>query len=231
MPRVLALLLLTLATLSTAANAAPRIEVVGGDTVDLGRGRPGLLLRQIAITNTGSDPLRILELNSGCGCLIGRLESDMIAPGDTAVMTMTVETSGQVAESWRRTLTIRSNDPQRPTVDLLVTALFRHDLRLRTLINTIERTRCAPCRWTVEIENIGDTAIVIGTPVVEEIRGATVEIAQRTPRTIAPGEVHIIEAVVRTTGTDDFPLVRLLLISSSPWDPETRTAWFHAPEP
>jgi hypothetical protein len=216
----------------SAANAAPRIEVVGGELLDLGHSRPGRFVREIAITNAGSDTLRILSVTSGCGCLVGQPDRRALAHGDTARVQITVETSGLVAEQWAKSLMITTNDPFRPEVDVVVRVSFRHDLRLRTLLNTVRRDTCAgPCLWTIELENISDTTIIIGAPLIEEMRGTTVALDHSAAQSVAPGEIYRLTGRVTIVGGEDYPSAKILLVSSSAYDPETYVAWFYAPEP
>jgi hypothetical protein len=228
--RILALISLLLCS-AMPALAAPRVHVVGGEQVDLGRGRPGRFVRDLAITNAGTDTLVIIGINSGCGCLIGEPDRRELGPGDTAHVQLTVETSGQVAEEWRKSLSIMTNDPRRPVVDVTVRASFRHDLRLLSLINTVRREPCdGDCAWTLELENIGQTPLVVQPPLAEEMRGLVVTFDLTEPRTLAPGDSLRIEGRVILVGGEEFPSARVLLSTSSEIDAETFVAWFYAPE-
>lgn len=214
-----------------SASAAPRIQVVGGEMIDLGRGRPGRVVRQLAITNVGSDTLRILSVGSGCGCLVGEPDRTALGPGDTARVQVTVETSGQVVEQWRKALSITTNDPHRPIVDVTVRASFRHDLRLLSLINTVARDTCPQeCVWMIELQNSGDTLLTIQPPLAEEMRGLDVRFDLKAPRTLVPGDTLRIESRIRILGGEEFPSARVLITSSSEFDAETYVAWFYAPQ-
>lgn len=230
-PRLAALLLAHILLAAVSVAAAPRVHVVGGEQIDLGRGRPGRFVRQLAITNTGSDTLVIIAISSGCGCLVGEPDRRALAPGDTAHVQITVETTGQVAEQWQKALTITTNDPVRRELDVTVRASFRHDLRLHSLINTVRREPCdGPCVWTIELENIGEDSLVVASPLAEEMRGLVVSFDMAAPRTLAPGEKLRIEARVTLLGGEEFPSARVLLASSSDFDTETYVAWFYAPD-
>jgi hypothetical protein len=213
----------------SAANAAPRIEIVGGDVVDFGRGRPGRYQREVAITNSGSDTLRIIAVNSGCGCLVGEPDRRALGRGDTARIAITVETSGQVVERWQKALTITTNDPIRPNLDVTVLVSFRHDLRLHSLINTVQRERCDTCAWSIDVENIGDTPLVIQPPLAEEMRGLIVAFDMKAPDTLSPGERRAIPARISIVGGEQYPSARVLLVTSSEFDRETYVSWFYAP--
>lgn len=227
LPLLCAVALLFILAGAPADAAGPRLEVVGGESIDLGRGRPGRFVREIAIANTGDDTLRLLALNSGCGCLLGEPDRTVIAPGDTALVVVTAETSGQVVEEWRRTLSIASNDPRRPVVDVVVRVAFAHDLRMHTLINTVRTEPCADgCTWTIELENIARVPIVIDPPFVEEMRGATVTFDLTAPRTVAPGERLTITGRIAILGGEEIPMIRAVIPSSGQYDPRTPVAWF-----
>jgi hypothetical protein len=214
-----------------AANAAPRVHVVGGEQVDLGRGRPGRFVRDLAITNSGSDTLVIIAIGSGCGCLVGEPDRRELGPGDTARVQLTIETSGQVAEAWSKALTITTNDPVRPVVDVTVRVSFRHDVRLRSLINTVHREPCdGDCAWTIELENIGEMPLTVQPPLAEEMRGLDVRFDVHEPRVLAPGETLRVTARVAVLGGEEFPSARVLLTTSSQLDSELHVMWFYAPE-
>jgi hypothetical protein len=227
---VLSLLLLVLCGASTA-NAAPRVEIVGGEVIDFGRGRPGRFERQIAITNRGTDTLRIIAVGSGCGCLVGEPDRSALGPGDTALVKVSVETSGQVVERWQKALTVTTNDPSRPLVDVTVLVRFHRDLRVHSLLNTVQRSACAAeCTWTIEIENVGDSALVVNPPLAEEQRGLRVTFDQTRPRTLAVGERVTITGRITILGGEQYPSARVALMTSSAFDGETYVAWFYAPE-
>lgn len=211
--------------------AAPRIHVVGGEQIDLGRGRPGRLLRELAITNAGDDTLTIISISSGCGCLIGEPDRRELGPGDTARVQITIETTGQIAEVWQKSLTIATNDPRRPIVEVAVRASFRHDVRLHSILNTVCRELCeGECPWTIELENIGEVPIVVQPAFAEEMRGLIVTFDITEPRTLAPGDTLRIVGRVKLIGGEEFPSARVLIATSSEIDSETYVAWFYAPD-
>lgn len=234
MLKVLALIVSSLAAaiVPNELSASPRIEIVGGERVDLGRGRPGRYVHQLAISNAGDDTLHILSINSDCGCLVGELDRTAIGPGDTARVQLTVETSGQVVDRWSRAIGIASNDPARPVVDVIVHVAFQHDLRLETLINTIHRERCDDgCQWTIALENISDDDLLVNPPFIEEMRGVSVEFDLLKPRLLAPGKRVVITGRVRVIGGEDIPSARVVIATSGQFDPSTSLAWFYLPEP
>ncbi|MBC8143935.1 MAG: DUF1573 domain-containing protein [bacterium] len=213
------------------AAGKPRIEIVGGEVIDLGRGMPGRYTREIAIANIGQDTLRLLAISSGCGCLVGEPSRSAIAPGDTARVQVVVETTGQVVEKWQKVLTIASNDPARPTVDVTVRVSFHHDLRLRSYINTVRREQCASdCTWIIELENISDTILVVNPPFVEEMRGLSVAFDLKQPRALSPGEVLMITGNITILGEEEIPSAKAMIATSSEFDRETYVSYFYLPE-
>lgn len=225
-----AIVLLSCATVAFASGP-PQIEIVGGESIDLGRGIPGRYEREIAITNTGGDTLHLFALSSGCGCLVGEPDKRALAPGDTAHVVITVETGGQVVEKWQKALAIVSNDPKRRVLDVIVRISFLRDLRLRTLINTVRHETCdSACAWLIEIENISDSIVVINPPFVEEMRGLSVVFDLTKPRDVAPGEILVISGRITILGDEPIPSAKAVITSSSQFDRETNVAYFYAPD-
>ncbi len=73
------------------------------------------------ITNEGSAPLR-LKTNpedSSCRCTVGSIEKNVVMPGDSTFVTVKWHGKGHVYR-FRETATVRTNDPRRPRIELMV---------------------------------------------------------------------------------------------------------------
>lgn len=71
-------------------NAPPIVFEPG--VCDLGIGKPGEeLSRSITLRNTGTTPLKITRLKGSCSCTVPSVSSDVIAPGETAEMTVVMD--------------------------------------------------------------------------------------------------------------------------------------------
>lgn len=227
----LTLLLLILLQTSTALAqpGVPRIEIVGGNLIDLGRQRAGRIERTVAITNRGGDTLRLQEISSGCGCLVGEPDRRALAPGDTAHVLMTIEATGYAVDTWARTLEITSNDPANRIVPVTVRALFGHEAKITSPVSTVQRTPCdsTGCTWFVEITNTGDSSITVGAPLVEEMRGVAAEFDMNQPIRLKPGEHLTARARVTILGEEEIPQALVLFTTSSRVDNELRAAFFY----
>ncbi len=98
------------------------MEVVGGTHVRLGEMyRGSKSTRQITLRSVGRDTLRISELRASCGCTATLLSADVVAPGDSAVATLTFNSTG-FSGTVTKHVSIFSNDASAGTVDIDFTA-------------------------------------------------------------------------------------------------------------
>lgn len=92
--------------------AQPKIEYVGGETLDWGKVKleDSPLTKKLQIKNSGTETLKITNVKPGCGCTTAPLDKTELAPGEIATMdvTLRVSSGGPVSKSIR----ITSNDPQ-----------------------------------------------------------------------------------------------------------------------
>jgi hypothetical protein len=112
-----------------SAIALPQIRVVGGDTVNWGKVYDGKLKANVQIVNVGNASLTIDTLQPSCGCTLAPIDRTTLQPGDTATAHVSVDAShesGLVLKS----LFVRSNDPGRPSFNILLTARIAHDLNI-----------------------------------------------------------------------------------------------------
>lgn len=65
---------------------------------------------EFKITNTGNQPLIILEVSKPCGCTEPVFPKEPIMPGKSAVITVTYHTQDHPG-NFLKTMQIRSNDP------------------------------------------------------------------------------------------------------------------------
>ena len=113
---------------TTAAARAPRIEVEP-DQFDFGRVLPQRTVsKQFSIRNFGSADLTVERVSTTCGCTAALLDNKVVKPGGSAALRVTFETrnySGKVAHD----VLIKSNDPQRPTLELKLEATVTADAK------------------------------------------------------------------------------------------------------
>lgn len=97
--------------LSGWAIAQPQMEIIGGDTYNWGKVKPGQnpLKATILVRNIGNEELHITQVRPGCGCTTAPLDKDKLKPGDTARIKVELNigaTNGNLTKS----ITITSND-------------------------------------------------------------------------------------------------------------------------
>jgi hypothetical protein len=71
--------------------------------------------------NTGTDILRITDVNASCGCTVTQLQKKEYAPGESGVLAVGYLVESQLGEP-TKLIHIVSNDPLNPIVDLSVKA-------------------------------------------------------------------------------------------------------------
>ena len=84
--------------------------------------------KQFSIRNFGSADLTVERVSTTCGCTAALLDNKVVKPGGSATLRVTFETrnySGKVA----RSVLIKSNDPQRPTLELKLEATVTPDAK------------------------------------------------------------------------------------------------------
>ncbi len=85
------------------------ITGVKNNTVDLGRFPANRAQNTIFIlTNTGDSVLHITKINSNCTCLTGKLSSQTISPGESAILKVYLR-RGSVSGVFKKLISIRSN--------------------------------------------------------------------------------------------------------------------------
>jgi len=110
------------------AGPVARIEPASMDLGTLPQG----VFRSIEVTlrNEGTEPLRILGVESDCGCTVPRLADSLLAPGATTLLKIelsTYSTSGKISKH----VLLRTNDPGAPRATFTLTALVRPPVTLQ----------------------------------------------------------------------------------------------------
>jgi len=71
--------------------------------------------------NEGGAPLAIVSTHPSCGCTVSRVDRKEIPPGESGTLEVTFDPAGQEG-SVRRTITVVTNDPDRPNTILSIRA-------------------------------------------------------------------------------------------------------------
>ncbi|HOX25548.1 MAG TPA: DUF1573 domain-containing protein [Candidatus Krumholzibacteria bacterium] len=117
--------------------AQPRLEVEP-EELDFGD-LQGHEIREAVVTirNAGTEPLEIRDIESTCGCTVPALEVREIAPGEST--RMTVEFNSKTFQGAQvKYIHIYTNDPARPSFDLLVSADIKVPLSMDPPKSTVE---------------------------------------------------------------------------------------------
>lgn len=174
----------------SSAKEVPVISVVGGEKVDMGlipNDRPST--KTLTITNKGLQPLKISDVQTNCACTIGKMaDTTPIAPGKNGELVITVNPNRIFGFHSLKTLTIFSNDPDRPTVPVEVEA------------------RVEP-EFVLEPENFDFGVVEKGVPSVSEIRLTT---RQESPLLVK--SLTLYQPGTEEGATADLPPVKLEIL-------------------
>jgi hypothetical protein len=102
--------------------AAPKIEF---DKMVYDFGSTSLvqsLAGTFTFSNKGDGPLELKQPTTSCGCTVAKLKSDKLAPGETGELSFTLSVAGMSRGRAEKHITVQSNDPQSPAVNLTVKA-------------------------------------------------------------------------------------------------------------
>lgn len=104
-----------------AASAAPAISVMPPE-IDFGRvEQQEAHSGEFVIRNQGDQPLKILDVSTSCGCTAASPGKAELAPGESTKLEITFN-SKDFQGPQHKTVTIRTNDPARPVVEVTVLA-------------------------------------------------------------------------------------------------------------
>ena len=120
--RSLCALLLAAGPFAAADGAAGARLAVDPLNFDFGKVRAGRLLQKdIALRNFGDAELVIAKVSTSCGCTVAGGYRKRVAPGRSTTLRISFTTPA-VAGPTAQTVTIETNDRERPKLDLRVTA-------------------------------------------------------------------------------------------------------------
>lgn len=100
---------------------APRIFIEPAEK-DFGDQQAGSYVQtSFKISNKGKNELKILSLNAQCSCTTPTIDRNVIAPGETANLTVKFDLLGH-AGVLQKPVTLYTNDPKNPTINVLLKA-------------------------------------------------------------------------------------------------------------
>jgi hypothetical protein len=110
------------------AHPAPKIHVETA-RVEIGELNAGETAEvEFLLTNTGTEPLKIQKVETSCGCLASRCP-ETLAPGEKGALKVKLVSKTHWSGPLEKPITVRSNDPDQPAVDLQIVARMRPLLR------------------------------------------------------------------------------------------------------
>lgn len=72
------------------------------------------------LTNNGGDLLKIIHVQTSCGCTAATPERNELAPGESTNLEVTFNSTGRYGAQ-KKNITIKSNDPENPLLKLTLT--------------------------------------------------------------------------------------------------------------
>jgi hypothetical protein len=86
--------------------------------------------KEMPVYNRGGAPLKITSIKTQCPCTTAKMKEDTIPPNGVGTMVIKLDPDKVSGYQSRKTLTIASNDPKQPQVQLVVTATVAGELKL-----------------------------------------------------------------------------------------------------
>jgi uncharacterized protein DUF1573 len=119
---VLAIALAAPAALAAADGFTGARLAVEPPSFDFGNVRPEKTLRKdLVLRNFGTAELKITKVSTTCGCTVAGAYRKSVAPGASTTLRISF-TTPTAAGRTEQTVTIETNDPERPKVEVKVSA-------------------------------------------------------------------------------------------------------------
>ena len=101
---------------------APRLEIDNPGPLNMGTHHAGEKFKEVVrITNTGKTDLVLREIKPSCSCITFAIATKVIKPGETVLLTITVDSVNQTVADLTKYLTIHTNDPEHTEVKIKLT--------------------------------------------------------------------------------------------------------------
>ncbi len=111
-------------------HAQPKIQVVEGANIDLGKIYRGTTAeRKVTIKNVGTKTLELGKVEASCGCTGTLLSSDHLQPGETGTLLIKFN-SKNFTGPVRKTVTVNSNAADSPRTRITFTASVIEEITL-----------------------------------------------------------------------------------------------------
>jgi hypothetical protein len=180
------------------AYAQPKLEIVGGDTHDWGKVKPGKLTTVVQVKNAGTTELKISKVQPACGCTAAPIDKDLLKPGEIGKISITLDVTSRSGPV-DKTVSIESNDSSAPMRTLHLKADVRRDITvtpMQYMMVTDGKVGVETPASVVKIKNTGDAPFKIDVP--QLVDGATfgVRFDLKESRELKPGEEFELKAYV-----------------------------------
>jgi hypothetical protein len=178
-------LVLPLLLLAAATGAAqPRFTVEGGKLFDFGELRTIIpVTRELRITNSGTDTLRISNVSGSCGCTGTLLSDSDIPPGGNGILKITFDPAkfkGKV----EKVVSMKTNDPADGNPHITFTATITQVLEFGLTHIVVTTAVDSEATTLVDVRNLSETPIR-----VTGIRAVPADLAvSMSNETLRPGE-------------------------------------------
>lgn len=107
-------------------GGTPKVEVDDGTEFDFGMMQHGeTMSHRFTFRNVGDGPLKLEMGDSTCKCTVGELDTSLLQPGESTLVTLTW-TAEVLTHEYRQTATIHTNDPNEDEVVLAVEGKIAH---------------------------------------------------------------------------------------------------------
>lgn len=210
---------------NTQTTGAGKIEVV--DTYDWGTVPPGTLKAQVEIKNVGKSPLNITKIQPSCGCTTAPLDKDVLQPGESAKMDVSVNVRHTGA--LRKNITIYSNDPENPTKLLQLVANVEEDLAFtpnNDYLVVTNPTVGTAVQTSVRLKNMGKSEVTIYAPKLDTVESMDMSFSMTKEQKLAPGEE--LDVTVSVTPHQAGSLRGVFTVKSTSRDNPERTFTVYA---
>ena len=179
--------------MSVSLYAQPKIEISNNATYDWGRVNAAtpVLHTTMVFKNVGNEPLKIYSVSPACGCTTAPLTKTEIAPGDTALLPISLNISSYSGKV-NKSISVHTNDPENRTKDITLTTfvvrpltLFPNFLNFSSLIAGEQTTA------KIVLSNTADQSIKIKSM---EVTPNNLKVNIKEGDEIKPGENFALEA-------------------------------------
>lgn len=111
---------------------------------------------KVRFTNTGNAPLEIVDVSASCGCTAGKPDKRVYQPGESGEIEITFNPRNRNGQQ-RTRVTVRTNDPVRPTQVISVSAFVQKRVILEPALLNFQRiAKGTPTTQTLQVTGRGE---------------------------------------------------------------------------